>query len=38
VNEEVLGVLERLGYMTLEQLNLIDMILTLPETWLEKDY
>jgi hypothetical protein len=38
VDEEVRSALERSHYMTPEQLILIDAILTLPETSLEKEY
>jgi hypothetical protein len=37
VDEEVLGALERSDYITPEQLNLIDAVLTLPETSIEKE-
>ena len=38
VNEDIRGVLEQSDYITPKQLLLIDTVLTLPETLLEKEY
>lgn len=38
VDEDTQGALERSNHMTLEQLLLIDAILTFPKTTLEKEY
>ena len=38
VDKEVLSALRRSGFITPEHLNLIDAILTLPETSVEKEY
>jgi cell division protein ZapA (FtsZ GTPase activity inhibitor) len=38
VDKDVRNILERSDYMTLEHLFLINAILTLPETSLEKEY
>jgi hypothetical protein len=38
VDEEVIDALERTGYMTLQHMTLIDTILTMPGTTIEKEY
>lgn len=38
VDEDVMGALQRTGYMTLQHMTLIDSILTMPGTTIEKEY